>query len=396
MQTEKHGMVMYKDGGENFGLILTGGGARGAYQVGVLKAVAEISKSKKVAFPVISGVSVGAINAVGLASRFSNFKRSVECMETFWMALRTDHVFDVRFRKIALTGLRMIISELLPAIFKKAPNSLLNTEPLRQCLARNIDLESMSRAIDEKDLSAVSVTCSGYSSGHAVTFFQSKPNKKNWHRVRRDGVRQKLTLDHVMASSALPFLFPAVQIGEEFYGDGALRLNSPLAPAIHLDASRLLIIGTRDELGPVAPPEGSAPQHPTIGDIGGYALDTLFNDSLEADIERLERINKTLGRIPTEQRAAMKMQQIDFLTINPSKDLPQLALEHVNEMPRALRWILRRKKSVQNNGRLESYLLFEPGYVGSLIELGYQDAKAKAAEIRAFLGGTEKSGEIAA
>lgn len=387
---------MYGEDEGTVGLILTGGGARGAYQVGVLKAIAELADAKQVAFPVISGVSVGALNAVGLASKFSNFVNSVDCLETFWRALRTENVFEVRFRKIAFTGLRMFLSEFMPFVFRSAPNALLDTGPLRDCLSRSIDLESMSQSITAKDLKAVSVTCSGYSSGHAVTFFQSAPDVDDWHRVRRDGIRRKLTIDHIMASAALPFLFPAVKIDDEYFGDGALRLTSPLAPAIHLKATRLLIIGTRDHLGATNSIKEEGPQHPTIGDLTGYAMDTLFHDSLDADIERLERVNNTLKHIPVKKRAGLSMAEIQTLTIHPSQDLQQIALDHVHQMPRALRWVLRRKKAAQNNGRLESYLLFEPGYVGSLIDLGYKDAKAKALEIRSFLNSEIMANELAA
>jgi NTE family protein len=387
---------MYGEGDETVGLILTGGGARGAYQVGVLKAIAELAEAKQVPFPVISGVSVGALNAVGLASKFSDFMSSVDCLESFWRALRTENVFEVRFRKIAFTGLRMFLSEFMPFIFRSAPNSLLDTEPLRNCLSRSMDLESMSQSIAAKELRAVSVTCSGYSSGHAVTFFQSASKVDDWHRVRRDGIQRKLTIDHIMASAALPFLFPAVKIDDEYFGDGALRLTSPLAPAIHLNATRLLIIGTRDNLSATESFKEDNPQHPTIGDLIGYAMDTLFHDSLDADIERLERVNKTLKRIPAKERAGLSMAQIDTLTIHPSQDLQKIALDYVHQMPRALRWALRRKKAAQNNGRLESYLLFEPGYVGSLIDLGYKDAKAKATEIRSFLNSKIIVEELAA
>lgn len=387
---------MYGERRETIGLILTGGGARGAYQVGVLKAVAELAETKQVSFPVISGVSVGALNAVGLASKFSDFGRSVERLETFWRALRTENVFEVRFRKIAFTGLRMFLSEFLPFIFRSTPNSLLDTGPLRKCLSRSMDLESMSQSISRKELRAISLTCSGYTSGHAVTFFQSTPDVDDWHRVRRDGIQRKLTIDHIMASAALPFLFPAVKIDNEYFGDGALRLTSPLAPAIHLKATRLLIIGTRDNICSTDKKMESNPEHPTIGDLTGYAMDTLFHDSLDADIERLERVNQTLNRIPAKDRAGLSMAQIETLTINPSQDLQKIALEYACQMPRALRWVLRRKKAAQNNGRLESYLLFEPGYVGSLIDLGYDDAKAKASEIRSFLSSKIITDELAA
>ena len=376
---------MYGETKETIGLILTGGGARGAYQAGVLKAIAELSTSKTLPFPLISGVSVGALNAVGLASKSGSFKKSVDCLEAFWRSLRTENVFDIRFRKIATTACKMLLSELLPFIFRAAPRSLLDTAPLRESLSKSLDLNAMTRAIGRKKLKAVSVTCSGYTSGHAVTFFQAAPTVQNWHRVRRDGIRRKLTLDHIMASAALPFLFPAIKIENEYFGDGALRLTSPLSSAIHLGATRLLIIGTRDKSSDVDASLTEPLRHPTLGDLGGYALDTLFHDSLDADLERLEAVNATLKLIPAKDKAALTLNEIQTLTINPSEDLQLIALRHAAQMPRALRWLLRRKKAANNNGRLESYLLFEPGYVGSLIDLGYKDAMAMSTSIRGFL-----------
>jgi len=279
----------------------------------------------------------------------------------------------------------MLLSELLPFIFRAAPRSLLDTAPLRESLSKSLDLNAMTRAIGRKKLKAVSVTCSGYTSGHAVTFFQAAPTVQNWHRVRRDGIRRKLTLDHIMASAALPFLFPAIKIENEYFGDGALRLTSPLSSAIHLGATRLLIIGTRDKSSDVAASLTEPLRHPTLGDLGGYALDTLFHDSLDADLERLEAVNATLKLIPAKDKAALTLNEIQTLTINPSEDLQLIALRHAAQMPRALRWLLRRKKAANNNGRLESYLLFEPGYVGSLIDLGYKDAMAMSTSIRGFL-----------
>lgn len=380
---------MCEKNNQMFGLVLTGGGARGAYQVGVLKAVAELSKSASVDFPVITGVSVGALNAVAIASYFDDFENSTGHLETFWRGLRTHNVFDSRFRKMAFTGMRMLFSQFLPTLMRGSPKSLLDVNPLRRSLEKDVDFAHIERSIASGDLHAVSVTCSGYSSGHAVTFFQSKDELKPWHRVRRDGIKCDLTVDHVMGSAALPLLFPAVKIGNEYFGDGALRLTSPLAPAIHLGANRLLIVGTRDRVEANAETVSTPVQYPTLGDLGGYALDTLFHDSLDADIERLNRINHLLDLANKNSTKAMKektkMKTIATLVINPSRDLKEIAMEHRKEMPRVLRWMLKRQNSSQDLGRLESYLLFEPGYTGSLIDLGYADTLARAEEVCAFL-----------
>jgi len=367
------------------GLVMTGGGARGAYQVGVLKAISEISATKTVTFPVITGVSVGALNAAGLAAQFDNFDRSTAYLEKFWRSLTTKDVFDTRLTSMAFTGLRMITSEFLPKILRNTPKSLLDNRPLWENMKSAIDLENISKFVQNHDLRAVSVTCSGYSTGHAVSFFETAENIPEWHRARRDGCKTTLKMEHVMASAALPALFPAVRIGSQYFGDGALRLTSPLAPAIHLGASRLLIIGTRNSRHYSGPERRSEPRYPSVGDLGGYALDTIFNDNLEVDIERLQRINKLLKHIPKNDQKKLALKPIEFLSINPTRSLKNLALEHLHEMPRSLRWIISRQGATNSAGRLDSYLLFEQGYIGALIDLGYADTMHKKAEVERFL-----------
>lgn len=366
---------------------MTGGGARGAYQAGVLKALSELSEHESVPFPVISGVSVGALNAAGLASRFENFDDSAASLEGFWRSLTTSEVFDTRVTRMAFTGLRMVLSEFMPKFLRNAPKALLDNRPLWTRMKASLDLEKISKAVESGGLHALSVTSSGYSTGHAVSFFESNQEGQEWHRARRDGFKTELSIKHVMASAALPALFPAVRIGNEYYGDGALRLTSPLAPAIHLGADRLFIIGTRDMSEYTGPERRSEPRYPSIGDLGGYALDTVFNDNLEADIERLQRINKLISHIPKSKRKNLSVKPIEILAITPSRSLKAVALEHISEMPRSLRWIILRQSPTNSVGRLDSYLLFEQGYINALIELGYADTMAKKNEVSAFMCG---------
>lgn len=366
---------------------MTGGGARGAYQAGVLKALSEFSDHEAVPFRVITGISVGALNASGLASRFEDFDDSARSLEGFWRSLTTNNVFDTRLTHMAFTGLRMALSEFMPKILRNAPKSLLDNRPLWTRMKESLDLEKISAAVESGDLHALSVTCSGYTNGHAVTFFESNQDGQEWHRARRDGCKTDLSLKHVMASAALPALFPAVRIGNEYFGDGALRLTSPLAPAIHLGAERLFVIGTRDTAHYTGPERRAKPRYPSIGDLGGYALDTVFNDNLEADIERLQRINKLIDHIPKSKRKTLSVKPIEYLTIYPSRSLKAVALEHIDEMPRSLRWIISRQRPSNSVGRLDSYLLFEQGYIGALIDLGYADTMAKKDEVTAFMCG---------
>lgn len=354
-------------------IILTGGGARGAYQVGVIKAIAELSENRKNLFPVISGISVGALNAAGLASRADDIDAAVELLETFWRGLRTHEVFDSRVYKILSSAMKLGFIEILSRSNYSPPKSLLDIEPLRIGLGKTIDFDRITALIEAGDLNAVCVTCSGYGSGHAVSYFESSKKIKEWHRSGRNGSRCSLTLEHIMASAALPLLFPAVKIGNEFFGDGALRMTAPLAPAIKLGASRLLVVSTKDK-------QTNAPEHeeqvdyPSIGDIAGFALDTIFNDSLEQDLEKLERVNKLLKHIPESERSRLSLNQIDALVLTPSVSLKELAIEYASELPRGIKWMMRHQKRTDVDGRLESYLLFEPGYIEALINLGFNDA----------------------
>lgn len=363
---------------------MTGGGARGAYQVGVLKAVSEILDRQPEPFDIISGISVGGLNAAGLASVSDDFVASTENLERFWRNLTTSKVFDPRLRKIFWTALKLGFATLLPKHISNPPKSLLDSSPLRETLLDNIDFSKVANAVKDRSIMAICVTCSGYDSGYAVTFFDKLDEAEDWHRVRRAGRKRALDIDEVMASAALPLLFPAVKIDNEYFGDGALRQTSPLAPAIHLGADKLFVIGTRDSLPERHKADDFKTEYPSVGDLGGYALDIVFHDSLESDIERLKRLNTLVQHLTPKERADAKLKMIDVFSINPSISLRSLARKHAPEMPRRLRWLIKRRTAESALGRIESYLLFEPGYVGALIDLGYADAMARREEIQAF------------
>lgn len=377
-------MIFKKKKTDKIGLVLTGGGARGAYQVGVLKAVNEIITPGEIPFDVISGISVGALNAVAVASRGQDFNHGAMALEMFWRNLTTGKVFDPRVRKIFGTGLRLIMATLMPKQFSKPPRSLLDNAPLKLALLENVDFEAISENIENGNIHAISVTASGYDSGYATTFFDTLAPNKDWHRVRREGRKKAISINEVMASSALPLLFPAQKIDDEFFGDGALRQTSPLAPAIHLGSDRLFIIGTRDSTPEPHLIEEDMGEYPSLGDLGGYALDTIFHDSLEADIERLQRLNGLVSHLNQKEQSLTMLRPIEVFSINPSVSLRKIARDHGHEMPGRLRWLIRRRAADQAVGRIESYLLFEPGYVGALIDLGYADAMARKDEMIEF------------
>jgi NTE family protein len=264
------------------------------------------------------------------------------------------------------------------------PKSLLDNAPLRRFLERNLRLDGIAEAIRRGALRGVSVTASGYSRAAAISFFQAAPEVLPWSRARRRGEPARQSVSHLLASAALPLLFPAERIGNEYFGDGGMRMMAPLAPAIHLGADRLLVISTRDER-PDPAPDGPVP-YPALGEIGGYLLDTVFMDTLTADLNRLSRINHTLELLPPERRAASGLRRIDALVIRPSRDLRDVTHEHVGDIPWAVRTLLRSLGGWGRDWRLASYLLFEAPYCRELMRLGYADGRQQADQLRAFLG----------
>jgi NTE family protein len=358
-------------------LILPGGGARGAYQVGVMKAICELECRGENPFPVICGTSAGAINAAVMASHAHEFQVGAERLEKFWRSMKCSRVYRTDAWSVLTSGLRFAVTLLSGGLISGNPRAFLDNSPLR--------LEGIQTAIDRGALHGVSVTASGYTSASATSYFQAVENVQAWERARRLGLPAELQVSHLLASAALPLLFPAVRIGNEYFGDGGMRLKAPLSPAIHLGANRILVIGTRDEK-PDLPPEKPT-LYPSAGEIGGYLMDTIFMDTLNADIARLKRINKTLGLVPPDKREQTGLINIDSLVIRPSKDLRHVTQAHVHDIPRSVQILLRTLGGWGRDWRMASYLLFESAYCGELIDLGYADGMNGETEIRHFLEG---------
>lgn len=382
MATEDSAAAKAGAGGGAAAVILPGGGARGAYQVGVLKAVSELGISGN-PFPVVCGTSAGAINAAVLASHAHEFATGVERMEHFWSTMTCERIYRTDPGFVFRSGLHWAASLALGTRFISQPKSLLDNTPLRRFLEQNLRLGGIAEAIRRGALRGVSVTASGYSCAAAISFYQGQPEITPWSRIRRRGQPARLTVSHLLGSAALPLLFPAERIGTEYFGDGGMRLLAPLAPAIHLGADRLLVISTRDER-PDPVPDEPAP-YPSLGVIGGYLLDTIFMDTLNADLNRLNRINRTLELLPAERRPASGLKHIDTLVIRPSRDLRDVTREHVRDIPWAVRTLLRSLGGWGRDWRMASYLLFEAPYCRELMRLGYEDGRQQAESIRAFL-----------
>ena len=372
------------------GLIMTGGGARAAYQVGVLRALSEVlPRNARNPFPIICGTSAGAINAAVLAADAGNFRRAVRRLMTVWKNFHVHHVYRADPLGAARNSSRWVFTVLTGGAFGRSPVSLLDNTPLMELLGRDLDFSAIPRCIERGDLTAFSVTCSGYTSGQSVSFFQGRPELQPWKRARRIGVAMPIALEHLMASSALPFIFPPVHINREYFGDGSMRQIAPVSPALHLGANRLLVIGVGRQLGGREAERAKIETHPSLAQIAGHALNSIFLDSLETDLERLQRINRTVELIPVEvlERTGYPLQHVEFRLLSPSVELERIAVRHAHELPRTIRMLLGSVGAMRQSGsNLLSYLLFEKSYCRALIQLGYQDTMARKDDLLSFLG----------
>lgn len=382
------------------GLVLSGGGARAAYQVGVLQTLVRLRREAQGEasarinpFGVIVGTSAGAINGTALACGADQFDGAVERLADVWRNFQAGQVYRSDSLGVAGSGARWLTMMSFGwAMARLRPQALLDNAPLQDLLRDLVPMDRLPAILGRRHLHALAVTASSYSSGEHATFYQSARPIEPWQRSQRQAVPTPLTHQHLLASAAIPFIFPARQLASEtdrsWYGDGSMRQSAPLSPAIHLGARRLLVIGAgrmNEPQGRQAPDAG----YPSLAQIAGHALSSIFLDALAVDIERMQRINRTLSLLPPEHRKYSPLQPIEALVISPSQRLDDLAAKHVEDLPKPIRLLLRAVGVGQGAGQgaaLASYLLFEAPYTRALMDLGEQDTLAQKARVLEFFG----------
>ena len=373
---------------QTLGLILPGGGARNAYQVGVLKAVEELLAAKAQSpFPVVTGTSAGSLNAGMIASRSIDFSDGLQRLLGMWENLQMDMVVRTDNKNATKTAARWIWSFASGGAGNTQPDSVLDNTPLRSLIENHVNLAKMRQCIQSGHLRALGVTASSYGRGASLTYYEGHEDLQEWERTRRFGLQTRLSVDHFMASIAIPVIFPAVKIDNDYHGDGSMRESAPLSPALHLGANKLLIISVRNPQTEYDPATAT-PRYPNLGSVAGYMFDTLFMDRLDSDIERLNRINFALSQTKqsTFTHNDALLRPVEFLVISPSVDIREIVANHVKRFPRSMRVLLSGLGAMTKEGRpLTSYLLFDSNFARDLIELGYKDGYAQREKLQELL-----------
>lgn len=379
-------------------LVMMGGGARAAYQAGVLSGIAKIAARLGLAhcplpFGIIAGTSAGAINGAGLAVGAADFRAATDKLSALWHSLHADDVYRTDVLRVGVSGARWLSSLAFGWVTRRSsPRALFDNAPLGSFLTELFEPERVQASLDAGVLQAFAVTALSYSTGRHVTFYQSHRRIHGWQRSQRMAVESAIGVDHLLASASIPFLFPAIPLEleghHEWFGDGTMRQMSPLSPAIHLGASRILAIGaaSRQRAGwfDTVPSGG----YPSLAQVGGQALASIFLDGLQADIERLMHINRLLSRMPEMANDTEGWRPAQVMTISPSEPIEAIAAEHLNRLPRTVRAFLSPLGGTEARGAaFASYLLFEPEFTQALLALGERDAAAQGDQIAAFLYG---------
>jgi NTE family protein len=387
------------------GLVLTGGGARAAYQVGVLRGVSAILREvgwqdDRNPYDIICGTSAGAINATALACHADHFTEGLERVLQVWEHFTAEQVYRADSLGVLRSGARWLsvlsFGWLLRKWRSNPPNALLDNTPLVTLLNRMLNFPRLDAALMDGKLHALAVTASSYTAGQHITFYQTEADIQPWIRSQRIALRSQIGVEHLLASAAIPLIFPATPIycngRREYCGDGSMRQLAPISPAIHLGADKVLVIGA-GRLAEPARDTAEFAEYPSLAQIAGHAMSSIFLDSLAVDIERMTRVNLTLSMLNEEQKAKTSLRPIEMLIIAPSERLDEIAARHVGSLPRPVRMLLGGIGATEVRGAaLASYLLFESSYTRDLIRLGEKDALARRSDVLCFFELQEGSG----
>ncbi len=385
-------------------IVLSGGGARAAYQVGVLQALSRLRQNAGAGndptpFPIAVGTSAGAINAAALACGADHFDVAVQRLSRVWRNFSTNQVYRADAFGVIRSGARWLslltLGWALTRWHYSKPRSLLDNSPLGALLAAELPLDKIPHLLHSGQLSALAITASNYTTGEHVTFYEAGPHVPAWSRTQRRALQDRITHQHLIASSSIPFIFPPTELSlrgqYNYLGDGAMRQTAPLAPAVHLGAKRIVVIGVGRAHETMPLPQGQHPPYPSLEQVAGHALSTIFLDALSVDVERAQRINHTLALVPEPERERSALRPIDLLVFTPSQSLDAMALAHLQELPTPVRALLgsvgvSARNHSAGSAALASYLLFEPGYTRALIALGRADTMARSEEVCSFFG----------
>lgn len=369
-------------------LVLSGGGARGAYQVGVIQAIAEIANENQLKnpFQLFCGVSAGAINAAFMASHAEDFTKGSQAISKLWAGLNSSQVFKTDALSMGKIGLQWMGELSIGAFSGTSPGrALLDTEPLLHLIRKNLNFSKIQENLNSHKLKALCITALDYQTSETISFVQGTPEIPNWVRNRRRSEKVTIQAEHIMASSAIPLLFPPRAVGNRFFGDGCVRNFAPLSPALHLGSQELFVIGVRQQ-SEVSPQDlSSSPRSPSAARVINVILNSVLLDGIEVDMERLLRINEFLRRVPQEHQANLNFKPVRTFFISPSQDIGKIAAQMSSRLPRVIRYLLKGLGPLEDAAEIISYLLFETEFTSKLVEIGYEDGMNKKAEISRFL-----------
>ncbi|MCV2402741.1 patatin-like phospholipase family protein [Marinomonas sp. C2222] len=373
----------------NDALILSGGGARAAYQVGVLSAMGKIlPENNKLPFSILCGTSAGALNATMLACHAHNFTKATSRLSHVWSHLTPDQVYSLD-RWPMVSSLTKALLSLFHSHNNPSALALMDNSPLKALLSQNLDFTKIDKAIENQNLSALAITAMSYTTGKSTTFFKGRNGFDEWIKSRSHGIKQDLSVKHLLASSAIPMLFPAQKVGKHYYGDGAIRQKSAITPAIQLGAEKLFIIGVSGNRAPQKWTSEESVEEvtaPSLSQILGQLLNSAFIDNLEEDISQLELVNNLISELPEEKQLKQAKLPMNTLIVSPSEALNEIAHHYLHTLPKNIRVLLKAagSSSTSKVSSAASYLLFTPPFCKALIELGYKDAMWEKDRILAF------------